>query len=171
MYQYLYLCTSWPTLNRFPVEVSHVWHPAAGLYSASWLLMHADRGYIQQWMCVPLMDEGTLKTPIPKCRLYWSFLFGVVKQFYRFWTWSETECKTPAEYGLQHNSTHPPPPPQPYTVCIYCTVSLGRGRGGEGGQREDRGATVHKYSSFVHGGNSSQAGSKIPTMSLCISSL
>jgi hypothetical protein len=25
-----------------------------------------------------LMDEGTLKTPIPKCRLYWSFLFGVV---------------------------------------------------------------------------------------------
>jgi hypothetical protein len=21
------------------------------------------------------MDEGTLKTPIPKCRLYWSFLF------------------------------------------------------------------------------------------------
>jgi hypothetical protein len=28
-----------------------------------------------------IMDEGTLKTPIPKCRLYWSFLFGVVKQF------------------------------------------------------------------------------------------
>jgi hypothetical protein len=25
-----------------------------------------------------LMDEGTLETPIPKCRLYWSFLFGVV---------------------------------------------------------------------------------------------
>jgi hypothetical protein len=30
------------------------------------------------------MDEGTLKTPIPQCRLYWSFLFGVVKQFCRF---------------------------------------------------------------------------------------
>ncbi len=30
------------------------------------------------------------------------------------------------------------------------------------GQREGRGATVHKYSSFVHEGNSSQAGSKIP---------
>ncbi len=28
------------------------------------------------------MDEGTLKTPIPKCRLYWSFLFEVVKQFF-----------------------------------------------------------------------------------------
>jgi hypothetical protein len=23
-------------------------------------------------------DEGTLKTSIPKCRRYWSFLFGVV---------------------------------------------------------------------------------------------
>jgi hypothetical protein len=23
------------------------------------------------------MDEGTLKTPIPKCRLYWSLFFGV----------------------------------------------------------------------------------------------
>ncbi len=72
-------------------------------------------------------------------------LFGVVEQFSRFWIWSETECKTPAEYGLQ---------------------------GGGGGQREGRGATVHKYSSFIHAcGNSSQAGSKIPAMSECISSL
>ncbi len=31
-----------------------------------------------------------------------------------------------------------------------------------------RGAAVHKYSSFVHGGNSSQAGSKILTVSECI---
>jgi hypothetical protein len=30
------------------------------------------------------MDEGTLKTPILKCRLYWLFLLGVVKQFCRF---------------------------------------------------------------------------------------
>jgi hypothetical protein len=29
-------------------------------------------------------DEETLKTSIPKCRLYWSFLFGVVHQFGRF---------------------------------------------------------------------------------------
>ncbi len=103
-----------------------------------------------------IMDEGTL-TPIHKCRLYWSFLFRVWKQFCRFWIWSETECKTPAEYGLQHNST---PPPQPHTVCIYCTFTLRRG----GGHREGRGATVHKYSSFVHRGNSSQASSKVPTV-------
>jgi hypothetical protein len=41
------------------------------------------------------------------------------------------------------------------TVCIHRSSSLGWGEEG-GGQREDRGATVHKYSSFVHGGNSSQ---------------
>jgi hypothetical protein len=28
----------------------------------------------------PSMDEGTLETPNPKCRHYWSFLFEVVSQ-------------------------------------------------------------------------------------------
>ncbi len=105
--------------------------------------------------CHVLMDEGTLKTPVPKCRLYGSFLFGVVKQFCRFWISSETECKTPAEYSLQHNSKlpNPPQPPQPHTVCIYRTFSFFFGGGG--GQREEGpqytsivpssiGATVHK---------------------------
>ncbi len=54
-----------------------------------------------------------------------------------------------------------PLPPQSHTVCIFC--SLGRGGGRRRSERRNsRGATVHKYSSFVHGGNSSQAGSKIP---------
>ncbi len=68
-------------------------------------------------------------------------LFGLVKQFGGFW----------------------PPPPR-HTLSVY-TVHLvwEGGKGGGGGQREDRGAAVHKYSSFVHGGNSSQAGSKIQT--------
>jgi hypothetical protein len=52
-------------------------------------------------------------------------------------------------------------------VKIVWEGGMGSGRG----QREGRGATVHKYSSFVHGGNSSQAGSNIPTMNECISSL
>jgi hypothetical protein len=30
--------------------------------------------------CVHPMDEGTLKTPTPKCRLYWSFLLGSVNR-------------------------------------------------------------------------------------------
>jgi hypothetical protein len=88
-------------------------------------------------------------------------LFGVVKQFGRFWIWSETECKIPAEYGLHHDCSTIHLPLQTHTVCyIYCTFSLGRG---EGGQREDRGATTHKYSSFVHGSNILPTGLKIPT--------
>ncbi len=78
-------------------------------------------------------------------------LFGVVKQFGRFWIWSETEYKIPAEYGLHCYSTIHPPPPQTHTVCIYCTFCLGRGGGG-GVHIEDRGATVHKYSAFVNEG-------------------
>ncbi len=60
-------------------------------------------------------------------------LFGVVKHFSRFWIWSETECKTPAEYGLQYNSTPPPPTPhapQPHNCLFILYIffeKLGRG--------------------------------------------
>ncbi len=72
---------------------------------------------------------------------------------------------------IQQPPTHPP---TSRTLSVY-TVHLvweggGAGGRGEGGQREGRGARVHKYSSFVHGGNSSQAGLKISTMNECISS-
>jgi hypothetical protein len=30
------------------------------------------------------MDEGTIKTPIPKCRLYWCFCLGWCSQFVGF---------------------------------------------------------------------------------------
>ncbi len=47
-------------------------------------------------------------------------LFGVVKQFCRFYIWSETECKTPAEYVLKHNPTSPlQPPPHSRTLSVY----------------------------------------------------
>ncbi len=97
-------------------------------------------------------------------------LFGVVKQFGRLRIWSETECKTPAEYGLQHNS---PPPPQTHTVCIvciYCTFSLGRGEGGGRSERRQRGNSTRvqflrpwgqQFTSWVENTN----------MSECISSL
>ncbi len=88
----------------------------------------------------------------------------------RFWIWSEIECKTPAEYGPQYIST--PPPPPSHTLSVY-TVHW-EGEEGEGGQREGKyrgNSTKVKYSSFFHGGNSSQAGSKLQTMSECISSL
>jgi hypothetical protein len=59
---------------------------------------------------------------------------------------------------------HPPPthpPPHSHILFVY-TVRGGGGRTTD--RRYSRGATVHKYSSFVKGGNSSQAGSKIQTI-------
>jgi hypothetical protein len=78
-------------------------------------------------------------------------LFGAVNQFCRFRIWSETKCKTPAEYGPQYISTTPPPP-----TVTHCLFILYFGKGGGGLRRSERrysrGATVHKYSSFIHGG-------------------
>ncbi len=54
---------------------------------------------------------------------------------------------------------HPPSPPPTVTHCLY-TIYCTLGRGEEVREKVRRGATVHKYSSFVHGGNSSQAGLK-----------
>jgi hypothetical protein len=91
------------------------------------------------------MGEGTLKTPIPKCRLatcYSHFCLGWCSNF----VGSESGQKQSVE--LLHNmfcntTQYPPlpPPPQPHTVCTHCTFTLGRGGGG---QREGRGAIVHK---------------------------
>jgi polypeptide N-acetylgalactosaminyltransferase len=38
-------------------------------------LLQVRKRFLQRFYCV---DEGTLKTPIPKYRLYWSYLIGVV---------------------------------------------------------------------------------------------
>jgi hypothetical protein len=80
-------------------------------------------------------------------------LFGAVKQFCRFRIWSETEFKTPAEYGPQYIST---PPPPTVTFCLYILYNGKVGEGG-GGQKEGtvegQHSTVHKYSSSpIHEG-------------------
>jgi len=77
--------------------------------------------------------------------------------------------------NMVHSTFQHPPPHKSHTVCKYI-LYIGKGGRGEGGgvrseRRYSRGAIVHKYSSFVHGGNRSQAGSKIPSMVKCISSL
>jgi hypothetical protein len=63
---------------------------------------------------------------------------------------------------MVYNTTQHPPPPQSYTLSVYTVCLLWEGGGDV---REKVEGKAHKYSSFVHGGNSSQAGSKIPTMS------
>ncbi len=79
---------------------------------------------IQAW------DEGTLKTPVPTYRLYWSlFCLGWFSNFVGSESGQKQRAKLAAEYGLQHNST---PPSQPHTVCIYSTFTMERGE--EGGE-------------------------------------
>jgi hypothetical protein len=109
------------------------------------------------------LDEGT-ETPTPLCRFHWSFCL---------WWWSNLVGSASGQkqsvkflQNMVYTAQFTPssPLPQTHTVYINCTFSLGRGeRRRRSERRYCRGATVHKYSSFVHGGNSSQAGSKIPT--------
>ena len=97
-----------------------------------------EKAWVYYWTR-PSMEEGTLKTPIPLMPSSLVILFGVVKQLCRFRIWSETECKTPAEYGPQYISS---PPTQSHIVRIYCT--LGRGGGGRRSERRySRGATLN----------------------------
>jgi hypothetical protein len=103
------------------------------------------------------MDEGTLKTPTPLCRFHWSFCLGWWSNLVGSASGQKQSVKFLQNMIYTAQFT---PHPQSLTVCINSTFSLGRGGGGH---REERGAKVHKYSSFFHGGNSSQAGSKIPT--------
>jgi hypothetical protein len=65
-------------------------------------------------------------------------------------------CKKSTLNDLVHLTSLRIPLTNPPTVCIYCTLTLRRWGGG--GHREDKGATVHKYSPSSIGGNSSQAG-------------
>ncbi len=68
-------------------------------------------------------DEGSMKTPIPKCRLYWCFCLGWCRNF----VGSESGPKQSVKLlqDMVYNTTQYPsplPPPLPHTVCIYSTV-------------------------------------------------
>jgi hypothetical protein len=72
---------------------------------------------------------------------------------------------------MVYNTIQHPPPPHSHTLSVYTVHLVWEGGEGGGGQREGRGATVHKYSSFVNGDssqfNSSQAVSKICVYKIC----
>ncbi len=111
------------------------------------------------------MDEGTLKTPIPKCRHYWSILFGVVgNNFVGFKSGQNKVLNSWRIWPTKQLNI----PPHTATHCIYYTFTLGREGGG---QREGRGATGQKYCSFVHGATVHKLGRKYQPTSECISIL
>jgi hypothetical protein len=71
---------------------------------------------------------------------------GWCSNFVGFESGQKQRVKTPAEYGLQHNSTPPTP-----THCLYIlNVDFGKGGGvGKVNQRKGRGAIVHKAESKI----------------------
>ncbi len=76
------------------------------------------------------MDERTIKTPIPKCRLYCCFCLG--------WCSNFVGSKSGQKQKMAYNITqHPSYPPQPHTVCIIYTVRL-LWEGGDGWGRSER---------------------------------
>jgi hypothetical protein len=74
------------------------------------------------------MDEGTIKTPIPIRRLYWSLCFGWCSNF----VGSEFGQKQSVKLlqNMVYNTPQHPPPPPTVTHCLW--------EGGEGWGRSER---------------------------------
>jgi hypothetical protein len=89
-----------------------------------------------------LMDEGTMKTPIPKCRLYWCFCLWWCTNF----VGSESGQKESVNSCRILCTTQLDTPPiPPHTHCLYSVHTVRLIWGGAGEVREKvRGATVHK---------------------------
>jgi hypothetical protein len=81
------------------------------------------------------MDEGTIKTPIPKCRLYWCSCLGWCNNF----VGSESGQKQSVQLlqNIVYNTTQPPIPHNHTLSILYIYFVK------EGGQRQGRAATVH----------------------------
>ncbi len=83
------------------------------------------------------MDTGTIKTPIPKCRLYWCFCLGWCGNFVGSKSGQKQSVKL--LQNMAYNITqHPSHPPQPHTVCIVYILYVYFGKGGEGWRRSER---------------------------------
>jgi hypothetical protein len=85
------------------------------------------------------MEEGTFKTPILQCRLYWCFCLGWYSNFVGSESGHKKSVKL-QQIMVYYNTTQHPPP-LPHTVCMVYTVRL-LWEGGEGWecQREVTGA-------------------------------
>jgi hypothetical protein len=120
----------------------HIKHRDFKVFVAFFICLNAN--CTKQWLNT--REEGTIKTPIPKCHLYCCFFWGGVKVLWVSKSGQKQSLKTPAEYGRQHNSTPPPHPPplHSHTLSAYTVHLLWEGGRGGGCQREGRRATVHK---------------------------
>ncbi len=125
-----YSC-SWisPALPRY---ANHMWSIII-LEILDWE-SHSRCSYLKKLTCKRTLRQEFIcpRPPYPP-----RFLLGVVKQFCRFWIWSETERLTLAEYGLQHKLSTSPPPLPSHTLSVYTVLWLWFGRGG-GGEPERR---------------------------------
>ncbi len=54
----------------------HLFSGMVANFSDKRTLITSKTAIFQAPLCLITSDEGTLKTPIPKCRLYWSFCLG-----------------------------------------------------------------------------------------------
>jgi hypothetical protein len=72
------------------------------------------------------MDEGTIKTPIPKCRLYWCFCLGWCSNF----VGPESSQKQSVKLlqNMVYNTTQRPPP-HSQTLSLYTVGLLWEGGG------------------------------------------
>ncbi len=73
------------------------------------------------------MDDGIIKTPIPKCRLYWCFCLGWCINFV------DSESGRNRVLLLQNmvysTTQQPPPPPHSHTLSVYTVHFHGKGGG------------------------------------------
>ncbi len=74
-----------------------------------------------------IMDEGTIKTPIPKCRFYWCFCLGWCSNFVGPESGLKQSVKLP-QIMVYNTSRHPPPSPTP-TLSVYTVRLLWEGGG------------------------------------------
>ncbi len=73
------------------------------------------------------MDDGTIKTPIPKCRLHWCFCLGWCSNFVGSESGQKESVKL-LQNMVYNTAQHPPPPTA--THCFYILyVYFGKAQG------------------------------------------
>jgi len=89
------------------------------------------------------MDEGTLRHQSLIVVFTGHFCLGWCSNFVGSESGQNGELNSCRIWSTTQLNTSPTPPPHSHTLSVYL-VYFGKGGRGGGGQREGRGATVHK---------------------------